>query len=109
MPPMVKRIPIVILRPRDCGMVNSRPKIEIFRAGIRFSSAAVIANGCLCNRLSGRSKMPVYESRDRRFGSAPVAKTANMRAGAADCEKRLSEKVSEKYEMLLCKAERCLL
>ena len=53
--------------------------------------------------------MPVYESRDRRFGSAPVAKTANMRAGAADCEKRLSEKVSEKYEMLLCKAERCLL
>jgi hypothetical protein len=86
-------------------MVNSRPKIEIFRAGIRFSSVAVIANGY----PSGRSKMPVYESRDRRFGSAPIAKMANMRADAADCEKRLSEKVSEKYEMLLCKAERCLL
>jgi hypothetical protein len=86
-------------------MVNSRPKIEIFRAGIRFSSAAVIANGCLC----GRSKISFYESRDRPFGSAPIAKTANMRADAADCEKRLSEKVSEKSEMLLCKAERCLL
>ena len=34
MPPMVKRIPIVILRPRDCGMVNSRPKIEIFRRAV---------------------------------------------------------------------------
>jgi len=78
MPPMVKRMPIVILRPRDCGMANSRPKIEILRAGIRFSSAAVIANGCLYSRLSRGSKMPVYESRDRHFGSAPVAKTANM-------------------------------
>jgi len=78
----------VILRPRDCGMVNSRPKIEIFRAGIRFSSAAVIANGC----PSGRSKKPVYESRDRRFGSAPIAKTANMRADAADCEKPAARK-----------------
>ncbi|BCG87838.1 hypothetical protein MesoLj113c_39480 [Mesorhizobium sp. 113-3-9] len=102
---MVKRIPIVILRPRDCGMVNSRPKIEIFRAGIRFSSAAVIANGC----PSGGSIMSVYESRDRPIGSAPVAKTANMRAGIADCEKPPREKVSEKYEMLLCKAERGLL
>ncbi|BAB48559.1 msr1111 [Mesorhizobium japonicum MAFF 303099] len=105
MPPMVKRMPIVILRPRDCGMVNSRPKIEIFRAGIRFSSAAVIANGC----PSGRSKKPVYESRDRPFGSAPIAKTANMRTAASDCEKPPREKVSEKSEMLLCKAERCLL
>lgn len=105
MPPMVKRIPIVILRPRDCGMVNSRPKIEIFRAGIRFSSAAVIAYGY----PYGRSKIPVYESRDRRFGSAPIAKTANMRVDPVDCEKRLGEKVSEKCEMVLCKAERCLL
>jgi len=90
-------------------MVNSRPKIEIFRAGIRFSPAAVIANGCLYSRLSRGSKMPVYESRNHPFGSAPVAKTANMMTEATDCEKRLSEKVSEKSEMLLCKAERCLL
>jgi hypothetical protein len=86
-------------------MVNSRPKTEIFRAGIRFSSDAVIANGC----PSGGSIMSFYESRDRRFGSAPVAKTANMRADAADCEKPPHEKVSEKCEMLLCKAERGLL
>lgn len=53
--------------------------------------------------------MSVCKSRDRRFGSALIAKTANMRTDATDCEKRLSEKVSEKYEMVLCKAERCLL
>jgi hypothetical protein len=32
-----------------------------------------------------------------------------MRTNAADCEKRLSEKVSEKCEMVLCKAEKGLL
>lgn len=105
MPPMVKRTPIAILRPRDRGMVNSRPKTEIFRAGIRSSSAAVIANGC----PSGGSTISVCEGRDHRFGSAPVAKTANMRAEATDCEKQPREKVSEKCEMLLCKAERGLL
>lgn len=105
MPPIVRSTPIAILSPRDCGMVNSRPNTEIFRAGIRFSSAAVIENGCpVC-----ASTIPVYESRDHHFGSTPIAKTANMRAAAADCEKRLSEKVSEKYEMLLCKAEKGLL
>lgn len=53
--------------------------------------------------------MSVYESRDRPIGSAPVAKTANMRTDTGDCEKPPREKVSEKYEMLLCKAERGLL
>ena len=54
-------------------------------------------------------KISIYESRDHPFGSAPVAKTANMRTDVADCKKPLREKVSEKSEMLLCKAERCLL
>lgn len=53
--------------------------------------------------------MSFCESRDRPFGSAPVAKTANMRVGKADCEKPPREKVSEKCEMLLCKAETGLL
>ncbi len=53
--------------------------------------------------------MPSYESRDRPFGSALVAKTANMWAGKADCEKPPREKVSAKCEMLLCKAETGLL
>jgi hypothetical protein len=86
-------------------MLNSRPKTEIFLAGALLSSAAAIAIDC----PSGCSTMPVYERRDRHFGSAPAAKTANMRSDLADCEKGLHEKVSEKCEMLLCKAEKGLL
>ena len=43
-PPRVSSMPIAIRQPRERGMVNSRPKIEIFRAGALLSSAAVIQN-----------------------------------------------------------------
>lgn len=105
MPPMVKSTPMAILSPRDRGMVNCRPKTEIFRAGARFSSAAVIVNGWpvlgLDNVILRKPRPP--------FRFRAIVKTANMRAGKAYCEKPLREKVSEKCEMLLCKAETGLL
>jgi len=90
MPPIVKRTPIVILRPRDCGMVNSRPNTEILRAGIRFSSAAVIAKGGPSSDFENaclRKPRPSFRFRARR-------QDGYMRTGTADCEKAPREKVS---------------
>jgi hypothetical protein len=92
---------MVILSPRDCGILNSRPKTEIFRAGISSSSDIIVNPTCLAAR-----RPLLYQSR----GALSVPQPFNryMRALNGDCEKRLRENPG-KCEMRLCKAEKGLL